>query len=185
MIVVNTVHMATREDARTTDVSAKVRAVPHTWNAWTINACQVLPQPARQTHNNVPVNAFVTGTMTVPERGVRMAIPCVLKRKSIHRSVPVRPRVQTTLTAPITTAPGAIIRSVTPGHVDVGTTVESTVTVGATTAVRQGNLLSAWRCPAGMLVCVLVREAGSYLKKKISLSFIVFILYLQVLYIVT
>lgn len=135
--------MATREDARTTDVSAKVRAVPHTWNAWTINACQVLPQPARQTHNNVPVNAFVTGTMTVPERGVRMAIPCVLKRKSIHRSVPVRPRVQTTLTAPITTAPGAIIRSVTPGHVDVGTTVESTVTVGATTAVRQGNLLSA------------------------------------------
>lgn len=154
LIVVNIVHVDTREGARATDVSAKVRAVPHTWNACTINASQVIQQPARPTHTNVPVNAFVRGTMTVPESGVRMPIPCVLRRKSIHGSVPVRPRVHSTATAPITTAPLAITRSVTPDPVDVDATVELTVTVLATTAVRQGNLLSAWRCPARMLACV-------------------------------
>lgn len=95
--------------------------------------------------------------MTVPESGVRMPIPCVLRRKSIHGSVPVRSRVHSTATAPITTAPLAITRSVTPGPVGVDTPVELTVTVVATTAVRQGNLLSAWRCLARMLVCVSVR----------------------------
>lgn len=157
VIVVNIVHVDSREDARATDVSAKVRAVPHTWNACTINANQVIQQPARPTHTNVPVNAFVRGTMTVPESGVRMPIPCVLRRKSIHGSVPVRPRVHSTATAPITTVSLAITRSVTPDPVDVDATVELTVTVLATTAVRQGNLLSAWRCPARMLVCVSVR----------------------------
>lgn len=154
LIVVNIVHVDSREDARATDVSAKVRAVPHTWNACTINASQVIQQPARPTHTNVPVNAFVKGTMTVPESGVRMPIPCVLRRKSIHGSVPVRPRVHSTATAPITTVSLAITRSVTPDPVDVDTTVELTVTVLATTAVRQGNLLSAWRCPARMLAYV-------------------------------
>lgn len=180
LIVVNIVHVDSREDARTTDVSAKVRAVPHTWNACTINASQVIQQPARPTHTNVPVNAFVRGTMTVPESGVRMPIPCVLRRKSIHGSVPVRPRVHSTATAPITTAPLAITRSVTPDPVDVDATVELTVTVLATTAVRQGNLLSAWRCPARMLACVSVRliwnrGGGWALIKQISLRFSFFL----------
>lgn len=178
LIVVNIVHVDSKEDARATDVSAKVRAVPHTWNACTINASQVIQQPACPTHTNVPVNAFVRGTMTVPESGVRMPIPCVLRRKSIHGSVPVRPRVHSTATAPITSAPFGItiLRSVTPDPVDVDATVELTVTVLATPAVRQGNLLSAWRCPARMLVCVSVRliwnrGGGWALIKQISLRF--------------
>lgn len=180
LIVVNIVHVDSREDARATDVSAKVRAVPHTWNACTINASQVIQQPARPTHTNVPVNAFVRGTMTVPESGVRMPIPCVLRRKSILGSVPVRPRVHSMATAPITTVSLAITRSVTPDPVDVDATVELTVTVLATPAVRQGNLLSAWRCPARMLACVSVRliwnrGGGWALIKQISLRFSFFL----------